>query len=133
MLNVDVELSTWFLFPSLVSFAMCGVQPAPVGPQCKLVSDYGKPSLLPLCFLTPISNSAHPEMSTNGAESAASAHMRQRDPYCSPHHTHTFWQSQSHWDHPARGSASLSLLDPLPLTSEGGGVNPTATLLLFMP
>ena len=124
---------------------MCGVQPAPVGPQCKLVSDYGKPSLLSLCFLIPISNSAHPETSAYGAESAASAHMRQRDPYRSPHHTHTFWQSQSHWDHPARSSTILIIvsvgLTRTPshlsicetITSEGGSINPTATLLLCMP
>ena len=32
------------------------------------------------------------------------ASMRQQDPHCSPHHSHSFWQSQSHWEHPAQGS-----------------------------
>src|SRR5437016_3144653 len=57
ILNVEVELGSSSHPKSRSQCAMCDVQPALIGPQCKLVSDYGKSSLLPLCFLTPNSNS----------------------------------------------------------------------------
>jgi hypothetical protein len=58
MLNFELQLGSSPHPKWCLQCVVCDVQPALIEAQCKLISDYGKPSLLPLYFLTPGSNSA---------------------------------------------------------------------------